>query len=286
MMDIELARTFLEIMHSGSFVQAAERLHVTQTTVTARVRTLEQVLDCQLFERGRSGARLTPDGERFVSYASTLVNTWNRAKADLSLPRGHTLRLSIGAESSLWNPVLLQWLFWMNAHHPAIALRTVVTDASSLLTQVENGALDAVLVHRPGYYAGLNVELLIEEKLIFVRSRLQPEPFLFVDWGGNFGDQYNTAMPQPRHAALTFDFGPLALQYLLQAGGCGYFRKRAVERYLESGQLERVPDSPEFTYPIFLVFGATPPPELESALEGFRSVALTEYPSAPGMSDR
>lgn len=39
-MDIELARTFLEIVRSGSFMAAAERLHVTQTTVTARVHNL------------------------------------------------------------------------------------------------------------------------------------------------------------------------------------------------------------------------------------------------------
>jgi len=38
-MDIELARTFLYIVRSGSFIAAATRLHVTQTTVTARVQT-------------------------------------------------------------------------------------------------------------------------------------------------------------------------------------------------------------------------------------------------------
>ena len=48
-MDIELARTFLEIVRSGSFMAAAERLHVTQTTVTARVHNLEGQLGCRLF---------------------------------------------------------------------------------------------------------------------------------------------------------------------------------------------------------------------------------------------
>ncbi|MBF3232891.1 LysR family transcriptional regulator, partial [Pseudomonas aeruginosa] len=40
-MDIDLARTFLEIARSGSFVAAAERLHLTQTAVTARIQNLE-----------------------------------------------------------------------------------------------------------------------------------------------------------------------------------------------------------------------------------------------------
>ncbi|WP_210325107.1 helix-turn-helix domain-containing protein [Mesorhizobium silamurunense] len=43
-MDIDRARTFLEIVHSGSFLKAADRLHVTQTTVSARIRTLEDEL--------------------------------------------------------------------------------------------------------------------------------------------------------------------------------------------------------------------------------------------------
>jgi DNA-binding transcriptional LysR family regulator len=43
-MDITLARTFLEIVDSGNFVRAAERLHVTQTAVSVRVQTLEELL--------------------------------------------------------------------------------------------------------------------------------------------------------------------------------------------------------------------------------------------------
>ena len=43
-MDLELARTFLAVVHNGSFVAAAERLHVTQTTVTARIQNLEALL--------------------------------------------------------------------------------------------------------------------------------------------------------------------------------------------------------------------------------------------------
>ncbi|MCE3246713.1 MAG: LysR family transcriptional regulator, partial [Geminicoccaceae bacterium] len=48
-MDIELARTFLTIVETGSFVRAAERLNVTQTTVSARVRSLEEQLRRPVF---------------------------------------------------------------------------------------------------------------------------------------------------------------------------------------------------------------------------------------------
>ena len=61
-MDIDLVRTFLEIVSTHSFIRAAERLNVSQTTVSARVKTLEERLGRTLFVRNKSGASLTPAG--------------------------------------------------------------------------------------------------------------------------------------------------------------------------------------------------------------------------------
>ena len=47
-MDIDLTRTFLEIVRSGSFIAAAERMHVTQTAITARIQKLESHLGLSL----------------------------------------------------------------------------------------------------------------------------------------------------------------------------------------------------------------------------------------------
>lgn len=67
--DIELARTFIEIVAAGSFVKAADRLHVAQTTVSVRVRLLEQQLGRPLFIRNKGGASLTTAGEQFLRFA-------------------------------------------------------------------------------------------------------------------------------------------------------------------------------------------------------------------------
>ncbi|CAA0120613.1 LysR family transcriptional regulator [Zhongshania aliphaticivorans] len=272
-MDIELARTFLEVMSAGSFCGAAERLHVSQTTVTARVQSLEETVDCQLFIRNRSGARLTVEGERFVAYARNLVQSWECAKADMKLPRGRESRLRIGAETSLWNPVLTNWVSWLQINSPSVAVHTDVADASSLLAKLEKGFLDAVIVHRPNYLSGVMVEQLLEEKLVHVQVPNNTKPNLFVDWGSEFRTQYDAALPQPRQAAFTFNLGPLALHVMLSGGGNGYFRTRVVEPYLRSGELERVADSPEFTHPVYLVYRATNSrSELPIALEGLRNV--------------
>ncbi|UZE96966.1 LysR family transcriptional regulator [Alkalimarinus alittae] len=273
-MDVELARTFLEIMSAGSFLEAADRLHVTQTAVTARISSLEAKLDCKLFVRNRSGAKLTPDGERFVDYATSLVQLWDRAQIEMKLPSGVDTRLCIGGETSLWTPLMVNWVLWAQKNIENIALHTEVADPENLIEKLGKNSLDAVIVHRPNYYSGFVVEQLMEEKLIHVRSVKNPTPDLFVDWGPAFRDQFDAALPQPRQTTYSFNFGPLALQVLLQKGGNGYFRTRVVKQYIERGMLERVPGAPEFTHPVYLLYRQGEMTEsLQKALMGLRLLA-------------
>ena len=68
-MDIDQARTFLAIAAHGSFLEAAKRLHVTQSTVSARIQNLESELGARLFVRNRAGASMTAAGQRFLQHA-------------------------------------------------------------------------------------------------------------------------------------------------------------------------------------------------------------------------
>ncbi len=253
-MDIDLARTFLEIARCGSFIAAAERLHVTQTAVTARVQNLEGQLGCALFIRNRGGARLTEHGERFVNHASQLVQTWEAARRELPLPEGTGDILAIGSEVSLWNPLLLDWLSHLRRQQPALAVNAETSERRTLHEKLEHGVLDAALVHQPDYWPGMQVEQLLEEKLILVRTTALDGDYVYVDWGEDFRRQHDAALPLRARAGLTLDLGPLALYFLLENGGSGYFRTRAVQRHLADGRLGRVPEAPEFSYPVYLVY--------------------------------
>ncbi|MFC7298882.1 LysR family transcriptional regulator [Herminiimonas aquatilis] len=253
-MDIELARTFLHIVHTGSFIAAATRLHVTQTAVTARVQNLESQLGCSLFIRNRAGARLTNDGERFVGYASQLVQTWDAARRDLPLPEGAKETIAIGAEISLSNPLLLQWTMQIRQTLPSHTLRVEVGDGTVLQSQLERGLLDAALVYRPEYWAGMQVEQILEEKLIQISSTRNAEPYVYVDWGLDFRKEHDAALPDRARNSMSFNLGPLALQYILQCGGTGYFRTRVTRRALAEGRIKIVENAPEFSYPVFLIY--------------------------------
>lgn len=253
-MDITLARTFLEIVRCGSFVAAAERLHVTQAAVTSRVQSLESQLDCTLFIRNRSGAKLTVDGEAFVTHANQMTQAWDNAQRDLPLLKGFSDVLHIGGEASLGTPLILDWVRRLRQHLPEHSVRAEIGDSSLLLQRIEQGSLDAALVYQPEYLPGLQVEELLEEKLIQVALPSQPEPYVYIDWGEHFRRQHDAALPDKARAEVSFNLGPLALQYILDAGGSGYFRSRVVQSYLDTGLLTKVNKAPEFSFPTYLVY--------------------------------
>ncbi len=276
-MDIDLARTFLEVVRCGSFIAAAERLHVTQTTVTARIHNLESQLGCRLLVRNRSGARLTDNGERFVGHASQLVQTWAAARRELPLPQGSGKLAVIGGELSLWNPLLMSWLLTLRDRHPELAIRTEVGERRTLYEKLEYGVLDIAVVHQPDYWPGMQVEQLLEEKLVLVRSTRKRGDYVYVDWGEAFRKQHDAALPEQAHARLSFDLGPLALQYLLAQGGSGYFRTRVVQQPLQQGLLRRVARAPEFAYPLYVVYPRNKDSEvLAQALAALRTVAASD----------
>jgi DNA-binding transcriptional LysR family regulator len=276
-MDIELARTFLDIVRTGSFMATAERLHITQTTVTARIQNLEDQLECKLFIRNRSGARLTDDGERFMSYAIQLVQTWDAARRHFPLPSGFNDLLAFGGEVSLSTPVMLNWSCRLKEEIPTHAIHIEVSDGRILQEKLERGVLDAALVYRPEYWPGMQVEQLMEEKLIQISSVAHPDPYIYVDWGPAFRKQHDIALPEHTHPDLSFNLGPLALQYILQKGGSGYFRTRVVQTYINQGLLAKVRSAPEFSYPVYLVYSRNRESQsMQKAFEILRDVVKEE----------
>ena len=276
-MDTELARTFLEIVSTRSFIRAAERLNVGQTTVSARMRTLEQQFGRPLFVRNKSGATLTPAGEQFLRYAPTFVQLWQRVRHQVAVPPGHRAVLTVGSEVMLWSPILLEWVMWMRRSLRDVALRVHVDVPQDLINLVASGFVDVAIMYAPPHRPGLKIDLLLEEELLFVTTNATATAddidYVHVDWGPEFARHHSENFPDVTPSFFA-NLGPLALNYVLSAGGSGYFRKRAVQSYIESGQLHLVPGAPRFSYPIYAVHSVNADDAiLAPALVGLHTVA-------------
>ena len=275
-MDIVTARTFLEVTKTGSFVAAAESLNISQTAVSARIRVLDEQLERAVFVRNKAGARLTPAGERFYRFAATLVQVWETARGTVALPPGRAALVTLGAELSLWSPLLKHWLLWMRRECPDIAVRTTIETAEQLVARVQEGALDAAVLYAAPHRPGLVAELLFEERLVLARTTIPDagEEPVGIDWGEAFSEGLRLAFPERPNPAVSVSYGPLALDYILTVGGSGYFREGFIRPYLEAGRLEIVPNSPAFAYPAYLVSSEkTDPAMLPRLREGLRVAA-------------
>lgn len=284
-MDTTLERTFLEIVGSGSFLRAAEQLHITQTAVSARVKTLETMLGRQLFVRNKSGASLTPAGKLFVRHASALIESWEHARRQVALPEGRSAMLTIGCEAGLWDPLMLNWLLWMRPRASHLALRTEIDLPKDLMDGVGSGRLDAAVLYAPQLRPGLRIDLLHDEKLVFVTSSPQgrrptPDTYVHIDWGPEFSTQFSLAFPELSGAAVSTNLGPLGLSHVLAAGGAGYFRMAALRGHLNAGRLHLVKGAPTFAYPAYAVHSVNVDPDrLALALHGLRETAALTRPS-------
>lgn len=257
-MDTELARTFLSVVSSGNFINAAEHLNVTQSTVSVRIRALEEQLGCVLFVRNKAGTTLTPAGRLFQRHAAMLVRAVEQARQDVGVPRGFDAVLAIGGRIGLWDGFLLDWLPRIREKAPHVSVRAEIGFENDLMHGLVEGRLDIAVMYTPQRRPGLAVEALFDERLVLVsggteRFRALDRRYIYIDWGPEFYAKHAASFPDFAGPAMTTNVGWLGLRHILGRGGSGYFPVRLVRPYLDSGQLIRVSGAPEFTLPAYAV---------------------------------
>ena len=257
-MDIDQVRTFLAVASNGSFLEAANRLHVTQSTVSARIQNLENYLGAKLFVRNRAGASLTPEGKRFMRHAKSLVLTLEQARHDVGLPSRFRASITVGARIALWESFLPQWVGEMRRTAPDISLLCEIGFEEDLMRRLVEGTLDIGLMYTPQHSPGLQVEPLFDETLVLLTTdpgkSWSIEDYIYVDWGPAFHAQHTMSYPDLERSAQLANIGWLGVQLILTNGGSCYLPIRMARQLLKAGTLFEVPHSPQFRLPAYMVY--------------------------------
>lgn len=82
-MSLVQLESFVAVAETAHVGRAAQRLHVSQPPLTRRIRSLEDELGVELFERTPRGMRLLPAGERLLAHAREILAAVTRAKGDV-----------------------------------------------------------------------------------------------------------------------------------------------------------------------------------------------------------
>lgn len=259
-MNIVLLKTFVEVIASGSFATAAERLFITQSAVSLRIQRLEDELGRPLFVRSKSGAELTPAGAEFERFAFGHLKLWEESKQQIAIPEGYDKSLVLGAEYSLWPRMGFRWLDMIRTKLPSLSLRTEVGMPDRLTRFLIEGVVQSVLIYTPQLRPGFQVEKVMDDELIMVASWANPRldalegRYLFVDWGSEFVQAHAINLPDLTNPGLTFALGSMTIDYLLGREMAAYVPARSATTMLDQQKLFLVPDTPRFPYPIFHVW--------------------------------
>lgn len=275
-MDIVQIRTFLAVVETGSFLATAEKVHVTQSTVSTRIRALEERLGAEVFIRGRHGAELTREGRLFLKHATAMARIWDQARNDVGVADEQETVLRIGGQVSLWSGYLMHWLSWMNRQMPQVQIRAEMGYSESLMHKLVDGTLDLAVLYRPSIRPGFHVEKLFEDELVLVKTAgsdsAVPGPhYVYVNWGPEFQADLMLNFPNLEAPQLSLDLGSLGLNYVLENNANGYFPRRVAQPEVNNGNAEIVEGAPRFYYPAYAAFPEGRDEELfDAALNGLR----------------
>ncbi|MDG1859853.1 MAG: LysR family transcriptional regulator [Emcibacteraceae bacterium] len=252
-------KTFIAVADTGSFIGAAEKVFVTQSTVSIRIKNLENQLGTFLFERSKQGARLTVAGKHFLKHAIALAKIWDEARLSVGIGEQMEALLRIGGQVSLWDGFLLRLLPWMRVNAPEIAIRTEMGYSPDLMQKLTDGSIDIAVMYRPQNRSGFKIKQIFVEEIVLVTSlpsedAIFDHDYIFVNWGPEFLSDHALNFPDLSTPRVSLDLGSLGIEYLLMTPSSGYFPNRIAEPLIREGKIRLVESAPKFTYPAYLIF--------------------------------
>ncbi|MCU0532769.1 MAG: LysR family transcriptional regulator [Hydrococcus sp. Prado102] len=143
-MDLYQIRYFLAIAQTGSFTKAAERLFVSQPSLSAGIKKLEQELGVKLFERGGRRAILTPAGKFFLGKATNILNEYQVTLRELK-EFHHQPTLRLGVLQAMRIASLAGLIRDFQTQHPHMPIELLDGTIEDLNQWLEDGEIDLVM---------------------------------------------------------------------------------------------------------------------------------------------
>ncbi|MNZ80459.1 HTH-type transcriptional regulator CysL [compost metagenome] len=136
-------RYFVAAADAGQFSQAALKVHVSQSAITAAVLQLEETLGVALFERRPYGVALTAEGNKFAQHARHILDTLQDALSEpLFLSHSMHGTLRVGASYTVLGYFLPSLLARFKRSYPQVDIDLVDMDRESIEAAVATGILD------------------------------------------------------------------------------------------------------------------------------------------------
>lgn len=252
--------TFLDLCETRSFHRSAERLGVTQSTVSGRVAALERALGVTLLRRSRAGCELTTEGLRFEPHARALRHAMVEARAAARGAGGRAMTVRLGLQNDLAAEDPARWVARVQALLPEAALYIEADYSAQMCRDVLGGALDLALIFTPHPSPDIHFESLGELTYRMVAppgqglealAEVTPERYVLANLSPAFSRTHDALLPGLAFPVLAAGQGATVRGMILSLGVAGYQEERAAERLIAERRAVAVEGAPRLTQPIF-----------------------------------
>ncbi|HWR39980.1 MAG TPA: LysR family transcriptional regulator [Patescibacteria group bacterium] len=213
-MELRQLQTFKTIAKLGSFVQAADMLGYSPSTITSHIQNLENEMGVKLFERLGHRIELTGQGRSLLPYAEQIIMLISEAlkiTANSDMPQG---RLTIGTSESLGTYRLPQLLQRYREDYPKVEMVISFANCAETCDALRKNEIDvALIVNNRMWGNDLITENLSQEQMLFLASPNHPL------------SQKKTVMPRDLEETCI----------ILTEPGCSY--RLTVEKILKDSQV-------------------------------------------------
>ncbi|MGB5560566.1 MAG: LysR family transcriptional regulator [Paracoccaceae bacterium] len=258
-MNIEQVLTFLDLIETNSFNATAERLGVTQSTISSRVQSLEAALGKRLFARSRAGTRLTTAGARFAHHARTLQQEWNEAQRSVQSADNFARSLRIGVQMDIAPDAIGRWVQSFRKAMPDTSFYIEPDYSIQMSADLLAGGLDIGMMFAPRHFPDLHNERIgdVTYRMVSTEAdRLEgvaPERYIYGNYTPAFDQAHRRLLPDhARSAPVACGQSSAVAALLLALGGSAYVLQETARDLLAGGRCRFVEDAEPIIQSVYL----------------------------------
>ena len=258
-MQIELLDTFLDLVETRSFHRTAERLRITQSTVSARVMALESAVGGRLFTRSRAGTNLSTEGLKFETHARALRHGWTEAQRAVAPSGNAAITLRIGIQNDLAAGQIGDWVSNFRRSLPDCAFYIEPDYSVQMCRDIDRGALDFAVVYSPQALPDLHIASVGEVRYRLIsgdgaaRAEVSPLRYIRGSYSAAFDETHRRQMPEFSAALLASGQNAAVAGLLATLGGSGFVLEDTAQAMISGGTFKAVADVEPISQPIFAV---------------------------------
>lgn len=172
-LDIDMLRCFMAVAHAASFTKAGQKIGLTQSGVSIKIKRLEERIDAVVFDRTSKTLSLTLEGELLMGYARRILSYHDEAVHRLCSSNASG-SLRVGLAEYFLPGLLPTVLNRFRQHYPEIHLEVQTGFGMNLMPLYKRGDLDLIVVGQDSHPGASRV--VVREALVWVVGREYDPP--------------------------------------------------------------------------------------------------------------